>query len=495
MAERGINREKTALTRTSLSYPMRLLLTHGFLEGSHSVFDYGCGKGDDVRCLGEIGVAATGWDPAYFPDTSLSSADIVNLGYVLNVIEDPAERVDVCREAYELAGKVLVVSVMLGYERKRAQFASWGDGVVTERKTFQKYFTQDEFRSLVEDVLGVTPIALAPGVCLVFRDEVAEQSFLLARNEVRRRWRLLEAPTEEMLGEIRSIADENRQLINLLRELQLELGRHPHQEEFPAQADITRLFGSWARCQRAIDQLFDAEEAQNAARSRREDLLVYLALLQFGKRRAYKHMPDRLRRDIRHFFGNIRSAYEEARTLLFSVGDTSVIVDASRIAFDQGIGWLQGDHDLQFHRSQLGACPPVLRVYVGCGLKLFGDVEAVDLIKVHLWSGKVSFQIYDDLEEAPIPLLRERIKVSLRTQTVEFFDYYGPYEPQPLFWKSRYVPDAFAHYVEQEAFDAQLGELGIVVDDDGFGPGLAELNERLNAAGVVIDGFELSTTR
>jgi hypothetical protein len=38
---------------------------------------------------------------------------VVNLGYVINVIEEAAERADVLREAWALTRKVLIVSARL----------------------------------------------------------------------------------------------------------------------------------------------------------------------------------------------------------------------------------------------------------------------------------------------------------------------------------------------------------------------------------------------
>ena len=80
----------------------------------------------------------------------------------------------------------------------------------------------------------------------------------------------------------------------------------------------------------------------------------------------------------------------------------------------------------------LGECLPLIRVYVGCALQLFGDAGSVDLIKVHLGSGKVTFLVYDDFEGPRPPRLVERIKVDLPRLRVGFFDYGGDYEPQAL---------------------------------------------------------------
>ena len=147
-----------------MSSPMGHLLRFGFLDGTHSVFDYGCGRGDDLRLLASMDIPATGWDPEYRPDGRQEPADVVNLGFVLNVIEDAEERRNTLRTAFALARKVLIVSVMVGYQREREQFAAFRDGVRTRRNTFQRYFTQDEFRSYVEGTLEVNAIPVA--VCI-----------------------------------------------------------------------------------------------------------------------------------------------------------------------------------------------------------------------------------------------------------------------------------------------------------------------------------------
>ena len=86
-----IERHKTALIRSELSKPVKSLLEHGLLKPGKTFFDYGCGHGADVEGLTALGYQATGWDPVLRPHTELHQADIVNLGYVLNVIEDPAD--------------------------------------------------------------------------------------------------------------------------------------------------------------------------------------------------------------------------------------------------------------------------------------------------------------------------------------------------------------------------------------------------------------------
>ncbi|MFD2113524.1 hypothetical protein [Thiorhodococcus fuscus] len=46
------SRHLTALVRYGFSAPIQSLARYGFLDGRHRLFDYGCGRGDDVRGLG-----------------------------------------------------------------------------------------------------------------------------------------------------------------------------------------------------------------------------------------------------------------------------------------------------------------------------------------------------------------------------------------------------------------------------------------------------------
>ena len=427
----SIERERTALHRTALSSPIQHLLRFGFLDGGASLFDYGCGHGDDVRLLTDMGVAADGWDPMFRPATEPRAADVVNLGFVLNVIEDARERDETLERAFALARKVLIVSVMLGYEGKREQFAAYQDGVRTQRNTFQKYYAQDELRRYVESTLGANAVAVAPGICLVFRDPMDEQLFLLARQQVRREWRLLRREVND--AAVAALIDTHREQIDAYWLKALELGRPVTPDECPEAQSLIRLVGSWRRVHEWVGRFFSPEELEAAAIGRQEDLLVYFALGHFGRRKPYRELPDRLQRDVQFFFGSITRARAAGKRALFATGDDERLAEAAAFCHDElGIGKLNEDHDLTFHQSVLGECLPLVRIYVGCALQLFGDAGAVDLIKVHLGSGKVTFLVYDDFEGPRTPRLVERIKVDLPRLRVDFFDYVGEHEPQPL---------------------------------------------------------------
>src|SRR5690348_3479955 len=105
-----IERGRTAIGRTDFSRPIRLAVEAGLLPQGTSIFDYGCGRGHDVQRLCRAGYAADGWDPNHRPSTRPESADVVNLGYVINVIEDPEERSEAVRRAWSLCRRLLIVA-------------------------------------------------------------------------------------------------------------------------------------------------------------------------------------------------------------------------------------------------------------------------------------------------------------------------------------------------------------------------------------------------
>ena len=78
-----IERHRTAMSRTFLSRPMRQAVEDGLLTTDETIFDYGCGRGDDVRTLAGLGYTISGWDPAHAPDQPRQQAAVVNIGYVV----------------------------------------------------------------------------------------------------------------------------------------------------------------------------------------------------------------------------------------------------------------------------------------------------------------------------------------------------------------------------------------------------------------------------
>lgn len=91
MSSQNPNSHLTAIERTSLSYPARILLNQKKIKGK--VLDFGCGIGKDVELLKNEGFDITGYDPFYFPTFPTEKYDTILCFYVLNVLllEEQAE--------------------------------------------------------------------------------------------------------------------------------------------------------------------------------------------------------------------------------------------------------------------------------------------------------------------------------------------------------------------------------------------------------------------
>lgn len=91
MSSQNQNSHLTAIERTSLSYPARILQDQKKIRGK--VLDFGCGVGKDVELLRSQGVDITGYDPFYYPSFPTEKYDTILCFYVLNVLlpEEQAE--------------------------------------------------------------------------------------------------------------------------------------------------------------------------------------------------------------------------------------------------------------------------------------------------------------------------------------------------------------------------------------------------------------------
>ncbi len=435
----AVERHRTAIKRYDLSRPVKVLLQRGLLTKNDSFFDYGCGHGMDVEALSNLGYEATGWDPAFRPNTPRTNASVVNLGYVLNVVEDREERASALRDAYALTKRLLLVSTLVAGQQNAAHTTHYRDGYLTKSKTFQKFYAPGELESLIEQTLDVEAITLGLGICAVFRDKHEAELFEASRNRRRIDWSEISAqlrfssPATRNRDRINRYA-LNKELFDAFWEVMLDLGRAPEAPEFDRLRDVRMAAGGLNRAV-ALAVTHNGQELWEIARKTRfEDVLVYLAMANFRKRFLRRELPPRIKFDIRSFFGDLGKALERGRQLLFAAGDP----DEVELALDgltSGV-FEPGEGHFTFHRTMLATLPPILRVYVYCAALRYGNPEEADLIKIHVRSGKLTFLQYDDFEKAEHPVLRTRIKINLRNQFVQVFDHST--DRQPLIGKQRF---------------------------------------------------------
>ena len=461
-SENKIDRHKTAIVRHDLSAPMKTLAKNGFLEGSYSIFDYGCGRGDDLRELEAHGLDAIGWDPNFQPDNDKVSSDIVNMGFVLNVIEDQDERLEAILSAWELAEKFLVVSVMLANESYIRQFTPYKDGVITSRNTFQKYYTQSEIKSYIERHLDEVVVTVAPGIFYIFKNKIAEQNYLQSRYKRHNSWKQLTSPEPvAQKDKAKLLITQNQKLYNDFWQTCLELGRIPASEEFKYTEQIKKLTGSFKKTFSLLEGLYDTSEFEQAQHKRREDLLAYFAMSLFESRKPYTHQPESLKHDIKSLFGEYRTALNLAKELLFAISDV-VLIEQQCIKAHKTLSAsiMNEGHSLIFHKKFLEKLPLLLRIYVDAALQIYGEIDDdIDLVKIHITSGKVTLMGYDDFNNKAVPFLVERIKIKMADQDIDFFDYINEEKRPPLLNRGAYIDQSFANYKKQISFDKRLAKL------------------------------------
>ncbi|TBW50372.1 DNA phosphorothioation-associated putative methyltransferase [Marinobacter halodurans] len=499
-----IHRHLTALTRTQMSAPMQSLARYGYLDGSKSIFDYGCGKGGDLQLLKENGVQAAGWDPYYAPNAEKEPANIVNMGFVINVIEDVEERSVALQSAFGLAEECLVISAMLENANARSGIP-YKDGVRTSRNTFQKYFSQLELAAYIEATLGAKPVPVAPGVFYAFKTYEAEADFFHRKNArcrtpingaVRRNVHNSQPPRMSTASFARKY-ENNSELLEKLWSFWLELGREPKPNEVEDLEKIRDCLGSYPSALKIlVNQKGEEGEAmlKKAQQQRNNDLIVQLAEHKFYRKPLPRPLPERFKEDLRHFFGNQANALAVGEEHLVSILDKVRIHSECVESAQKGIGWLDDGHSLQLHTDLISRLPPTLRIYIICASSLYGDPSSADLVKVHIRSAKLTLMKFDDFNGKAIPRMLERTKINLMNQRIDVYQYGEEFEPPNLYLKSRYLHEDQEGFSEQLRFDEKMEEMR-VADFSGFGPSSSEFGQILEDNRLSIDGFALVRSR
>jgi DNA phosphorothioation-associated putative methyltransferase len=449
MEPHRIQRHRTAIKRNGLSRPVRLAMEEGLINKDTRVFDYGCGRGGDVELLNALGAHCSGWDPVYSPNAERTVAEVVNLGYVVNVIEDPGERVSALRDAWSLAENLLIVSARLNTEANRTQHERYEDGYITRTGTFQKYFEQSELREWIDESLGMRSVAAAPGVFYVFRDEGMRQSFGASRYR-----RAVLIPKKKVGNRL---FEEHQPLFEALMAFITLRGRLPERNELHAGDELRNIVGSLQRAFNIIRAVTGAEQWERIKEQRAQDLQIYLALARFGGRPRFSELPPEIQSDAKAFFSTYRRACDESDKLLFSAGNMGLINEACRTS---PVGKLtQGA--LYVHVSALPYLSPILRIYEGCARAYIGAVEGANIVKLNRTAPQISYLYYPEFERAAHPALAASLLVPLKTFHIHYRDYADSNNPPVLHRKETFVHDSYPLRRKFERLTKQEERLGL----------------------------------
>jgi DNA phosphorothioation-associated putative methyltransferase len=475
-----IQRHKAAISRVTASKPVRLAVEAGLFPPDTTYFDYGCGHGADIDYIHRLGLSSAGWDPHFRPDIPHRAADVVNLSYVINVIEDTAERREALINAWELAQKVLIVAAQVLIDDRTRGVIAYGDGIITSRNTFQKYYEQEELKAYIDQVLGVDAIPVALGIYFVFRDEAQAETFRAARFRSR-----ATAPRIRLKV---SKFEEYRDRLQPLMDFYTERGRLPTVEELDVEtlAPLQDTFGSIKRAFTVVLQATDAGEWDAITEKRRNDLLVYLALSHFGKRPKFKDLSPDLQADIKALFGNYPQACTAADLMLMSLGRMELIEERCR----QSPVGQQRPNSLWVHVSALDQLDPLLRLYEGCASRTLGRPEEATVVKFHVQKPQITYLEFPNFDKDPHPALKTSMVISLRDLHVRYRDYDAD-NPPLLHQKDQTLtadyPDyaKFAKLSQQEQKWGLLDDVKAIFDRRGWEKCLLEHGAELKGHRVV----------
>jgi DNA phosphorothioation-associated putative methyltransferase len=475
----SVSRHKTALVRRDLSQPVQLLLTNGVLDRSRSFFDYGCGQGTDLEALTLSGFEAFGWDPHHFPNGRRELADVVNLGFVLNVIEDPFERLETLKSAWSFTKKALCISVMISGKIDLSKYKAFGDGIITSRNTFQKYFNQQELRDFIVENIGVQPISLGSGIVVAFKDKILEQNIVY--NKSLRAFSSISDITVprriEKKDNFSIILEERLSFeIEILWKYSLQKGRVLEIRDFPIElADSLKEKNvSTLRFLNFVKSRFENDtQLKLSAEMRREDIILKLALTLFPGIPQDNILSNDFLRDIRFFFGSQRNALLIAKEKLFALGNPVKVNQAIDFCVGSRIGAIVNGDFLRFQQEFLGSLPLELRLLVGCATILRGSLDGVDFIDIKSDGKRVDFlTCYDPKLHFPVVSERNRVDLQAARSKVDF-----P-KGMVIYNKSKLMSSGDPQFQRQVKIDQKLSKLGII-DDKFNGPDWYTLKKML----------------
>ena len=440
-----MERHKAAIKRSHLSRPVSLLVEKGLLTPSTDFFDYGCGHGQDLQILEKNGFShIDGYDPHYRPQNGFPPSSIINLGYVINVIEDSQERKEVLKKAYSLTKKVLCVSAMLKNQKKYIG-ESFADGVKTKKGTFQKYYEQVELKNYIESTLNQDAIALHQGIFLIFKNEKDKLEYL--EKKYRR--------NIPIIPKLEELIKESPSFQNVL-EFVITHGRIPSPEESPDYQDLLKY-------KKNISHLIlnnIAPDKLNAVKiNRTNDLLVMFALKRFSRRGFPKlsDLPLSTLYDIKSFFGAYKTFLKKAEALLFSLNSEKNSAILSQVK----IGKILPDA-IYIHPDHLKDLPPIARIKVGVAEALIGDVDGCNLIKINKFKDKVSFLVYEDFDEIEHPALLYSYVVDIPKANIREWDFTSRENPPILHRKETLVSPDYPLYEKFKKLSEQEEALGLL---------------------------------
>ena len=381
------------------------------------------------------------------PNPEPVEADVVNLGYVINVIADPRERLHTLRRAYDLARSVLILSAQVhnGAATRHVRAAPFGDGLLTSRGTFQKLYKQKELRQLAEHSLGVKAFGVDLGIFYLFKSHELETQYRLLQHERSLETESRLEPSTHTTYCHRSLAQPQTRPAEMNDNGSLELSHgdtYGHRGPYLSPTPRARVGQDSTApiSYSATDVTYDGQQQILAAAA--SILLAGSHPVQLPT--PFKPLP---------LSPSCESLYEQAHAL---VAQLSVPGSVERECKTWGQGKLLADA-LYFHVSLEPALPALLALILQAARNIGSRTNlASTYIKLARDGTAVSFALTEDFDRIDHPCLLQSTRVSLRDRRIVVRNYRTSSNPPILHRKDSLVGvgyplyDQFRHLTEEE---------------------------------------------
>ena len=158
--------------------------------------------------------------------------------------------------------------------------------------------------------------------------------------------------------------------------------------------------------------------------------ITFMAISRFRGVPRLGELSVTARSDIRYYFRSYSHLKELSNKHLFAAGDNNQV---AKLCEDAPVGVNTTDGYFVARRD-LPQLDPTLQVYARLGELFFGDLDRMDIVKIHKTSPRLSLFSLNDLNEA-VPRLKKRVKIDLQGQQVRFFDHATIAEPEVFIGK------------------------------------------------------------
>ena len=207
----------------------------------------------------------------------------------------------------------------------------------------------------------------------------------------------------------------------------------------------------------------------------------------FSSRPKYRTLNSTLQKDVRLHFGNMKCLEKDSKKLLYSLGNTELLLADSLDAQSAGYGYYQ-DEKFTLRAKNLPNIPIRLQGVVALAERLAGAIEGNDLIKIHLKSKKVSYIQVENFDTSPLPRMMARTIVKFRKNEIVNLDHSKDGRVKIVYLKSRLMKQTDQNYQAQLKFDDLILN-SLDLDFGGEGPKFEQLAKALIESKISIPEY------